>query len=76
MKWTDAYNLLMGFESHQAMLLSMAWGCAAEWKDSALLSNLLCNMLKPYDVCYRLDCAGVPIPPEAIPSLPVNAGTM
>lgn len=70
MRWSDAFLALQGEPAAQAALISLAWNCAAQSRSSALLSNLLCNMLHPTGVCRMLDYAGEPIPPDAMPLLP------
>ncbi len=70
MNWSNAYNLLTGEPAAQAALISLAWNCAALGGNTALLSNLLCNMLHPTGVFQMLDAAGEPVPTEALPLLP------
>ena len=67
MSWCEVFYMMAGQPQLQAALIGLAWIKANESGDTALLFNLLCNMLHPTGVCQALDFAGVPVPPEALP---------
>jgi hypothetical protein len=61
--WSAVFQAMHADPSGQAALISQAWAVAAQSGNSALLSNLLCNMNSPAGICQTLDFSGIPFTP-------------